>query len=39
MCSIWLAHLVLAIPVGPDGIKFDGDLYNGTIVIQRTESG
>jgi hypothetical protein len=39
MCSICLAHLVLAIPVGPDGIKFDGDRYNGTIVIQRTESG
>ncbi|HEY2270284.1 MAG TPA: hypothetical protein VGI96_47240 [Streptosporangiaceae bacterium] len=33
----WLAHLVLAIPVGPDGIKFDGDLYDGTIVNQRTE--
>jgi hypothetical protein len=33
----WLAHLVLAIPVGPDGIKFDGDLSNGTIVNQRTE--
>jgi hypothetical protein len=33
----WLVHLVLAIPVGPDSIKFDGDLYNGTIVNQRTE--
>ena len=33
----WLAHLVLAIPVGPDGIKFDGDLSNGTIVNQRAE--
>jgi hypothetical protein len=33
----WLAHLVLAIPVGPDGIKFDGDLSNGTIVNHRAE--
>lgn len=33
----WLAHLVLAIPVGPDGIKFDGGLHNGTIVNRRTE--
>jgi hypothetical protein len=33
----WLAHLVLAIPVGPDGIKFDGDLSNGTTVNQRAE--
>ena len=33
----WLAHLVLAIPVGPDGIKFDGDLSNGTIVNQGSE--
>lgn len=33
----WLAHLVLAIPVGPDGITFDGDLYNGTTVNQRKE--
>lgn len=33
----WLAHLVLAIPIGPDGIKFDGDLYNGTTVNQRKE--
>lgn len=22
----WLAHLVLAIPVGPDGVNFDGGL-------------
>ncbi len=33
----WLAHLLLAIPVGPDGIKFDGDLSNGTIVNHRAE--
>jgi hypothetical protein len=33
----WLAHLVLAIPVGPDGIKFDGDLTNGTTVNHRAE--
>lgn len=33
----WLAHLVLALPVGPDGITFDGDLANGTVVNQRTE--
>ena len=33
----WLAHLVLAIPVGPHGIKFDGDLSNGTIVNHRAE--
>jgi hypothetical protein len=33
----WLAHLVLAIPVGPDGIKFDGDLRDGTIVNQGSE--
>lgn len=33
----WLAHLVLAIPVGPDGIKFDGGLHNGTTVNQRAE--
>ena len=31
----WLAHLVLAIPAGPDGIKFDGDLTNGTTVDHR----
>lgn len=31
----WLAHLVLAIPAGPDGIKFDGDLTNGTTVNHR----
>lgn len=31
----WLAHLVLAIPVGPDGIKFDGDRHNGTTVNQH----
>jgi hypothetical protein len=34
----WLAHLVLAIPVGPHGIKFDGDLSNGTIVNRSGES-
>jgi len=34
----WLAHLVLAIPVGPHGIKFDGDLHDGTIVNRRAES-
>lgn len=28
---------MLAIPVGPDGIKFDGDLSNGTIVNQGSE--
>jgi hypothetical protein len=33
----WLAHLVLAIPVGPHGIKFDGDLSDGTIVNHRAE--
>ena len=33
----WLAHLVLAIPVGQHGIKFDGDLSNGTIVNHRAE--
>ncbi len=33
----WLAQLVLAIPVGPHGIKFDGDLSNGTIVNQGAE--
>lgn len=33
----WLAHLVLAIPVGPHGIKFDGDLSSGTIVNHRAE--
>jgi len=32
-----LAHLVLAIPVGEHGIKFDGDLSDGTIVNHRTE--
>lgn len=34
----WLAQLVRAIPVGPDGIKFDGDLHDGTIVNHRAES-
>ena len=33
----WLAHLVLAIPVGLHDIKFDGDLSNGTIVNHRAE--
>ena len=35
----WLAHLVLAIPTGPDGgaIIFDGDLSNGIVVAQRHE--
>jgi hypothetical protein len=35
----WLAHLILAIPTGPDagGIHFDGDLHNGIIVAQRHE--
>ena len=35
----WLAHLVLAIPAGPDGgaIIFDGDLGNGIVVAQRHE--
>lgn len=33
----WLAHLVLAIPVGPHGIKFDGDLSDGTIVNRRAD--
>jgi hypothetical protein len=31
----WLTHLGLTIPIAPDGIKFDGDLHNGTIVNQR----
>jgi len=36
----WLAHLVLAIPTGPDGgaIIFDGDLSNG-IVVPSTMAG
>lgn len=34
----WLAQLVLAIPVGQHGIKFDGDLHDGTIVNRRAES-
>jgi hypothetical protein len=35
----WLAHLVLAIPVGPEAgsLKFDADLSDGTIVSQRHE--
>jgi hypothetical protein len=33
----WLAHLVLAIPVGQHGIKFDGNLSNGTTVNHRAE--
>jgi hypothetical protein len=33
----WLAHLVLAIPVGGQGLKFDGDLHTGTIVNHRHE--
>ena len=33
----WLAYLVLAIPVGPHDIKFDGDLSGGTIVNHRAE--
>jgi hypothetical protein len=33
----WLAHLVLAIPVGPRGIKFDGGLSNSTTVNHRAE--
>jgi hypothetical protein len=33
----WLAHLVMAIPVGPHGIKFDGDLSSGTIVNHRAQ--
>lgn len=33
----WLAHLVLAIPVGGEGLKFDGDLRDGTIVNHRRE--
>lgn len=33
----WLARLVMAIPVGPHGIKFDGDLSSGTIVNHRAE--
>lgn len=33
----WLAHLVLAIPAGPDGgtVIFDGGTSNGTVVAQR----
>jgi hypothetical protein len=33
----WLAHLVLAIPVGTYGIKFDGDLSTGTVVNRRAD--
>jgi hypothetical protein len=35
----WLAHLVLAIPTGPDGgaIISDGDLSSGIVVAQRHE--
>ena len=35
----WLAHLVLAIPTGPDGgaLIFDGNLNTGTVVAQRFE--
>lgn len=33
----WLAHLVRTILVGESGIKFDGDLSNGTIVNHRAE--
>ena len=35
----WLAHLVLAIPAGPDvpGLIFDGDLKTGIVVAQRHE--
>jgi hypothetical protein len=35
----WLAHLVLAIPAGPQagGLKIDGDLHTGIIVNQRHE--
>ena len=33
----WLAHLVVAIPVGGEGLKFDGDLHDGTIVNHRQE--
>jgi hypothetical protein len=36
--ELWLIQLVRAIPVGPDGIKFDGDLHDGTVVNHRTES-
>jgi hypothetical protein len=37
MMEEWLAHLVLAVPVGPHGIKFDGDLSDGTIVNHRAQ--
>ena len=31
----WLAHLIRAIPVGPDGIDFDGGKRGGIVVNQR----
>ena len=31
----WIAHLLVAIPVGEPGLKFDGDLSNGTVVNHR----
>lgn len=34
----WPTQLVLAIPVGPHGIKFDGDLHDATIVNHRAKS-
>ena len=31
----WVAHLLVAIPVGEPGLKFDGDLSNGTVVTSQ----
>jgi hypothetical protein len=31
----WVAHLLVAIPVGEPGLKFDGGLSNGTVVNHR----
>ena len=31
----WLVNLVRAMPVGPEGLKFNGNLHNGTIVNHR----
>jgi hypothetical protein len=33
----WLVNLVRAMPVGPEGLKFNGNLHNGTIVNHRAE--
>ena len=31
----WLVYLVRAMPVGPEGLKFNGNLHIGTIVNHR----